>query len=76
MTGTDRLLDDAALVRLTGRRFKSKQINWLKAEGIPFRVNATGHPVVTWAAVEGRRDPEPEAPPARDWQPRVIEKRA
>jgi hypothetical protein len=71
----DRLLDDAALVRLTGFRFKSKQIEWLRKERIPFRVNATGHPVVTWAAVEGRKDAEPEAPPARGWTPRVIGER-
>lgn len=64
-------LDDADMVRLTGRAMKSRQIAWLRAEGIPFRVNATGHPVVTWAAVEGR--PAPAAEPApTGWMPRVI----
>jgi hypothetical protein len=71
----DRLLDDAALVRLTGRKQKSRQIEWLRAEGLPFRVNATGHAVVTWAAVEGRRE-EAEAPPVKGWTPRVIDSRA
>lgn len=70
---TSGFLDDAALRRLTGRAFKSRQIEWLKRAGVPFRVNATGHPVVTWAAVEGRQE-EPEAAPqpVKGWQPRVI----
>jgi len=67
----DRLLDDAALIRLTGRKQKSRQIGWLRAEGLPFRVNATGHAVVAWAAIEGRQA-EVEAPPAKAWTPRVI----
>jgi hypothetical protein len=62
-------LNDDDLIRLTGRKLKSRQIVWLKAEGIPFRVNATGHPVVTWAAVEGRKDAEPQP---QGWTPRVI----
>ena len=70
-----RLLDDPALIHLTGRKQKSRQIEWLKVEGIPFRINATGHPVVTWTAVEGRRA-EAEAPPANGWTPRVISSRA
>jgi hypothetical protein len=48
---------------------KSRQIAWLKGEGIPFRINATGHPVVTWAAVEGQKAAA-AAPQA--WTPRVI----
>jgi hypothetical protein len=68
----DRLLDEAALARLTGRRQKSRQIEWLRAEGLPFRVNATGHPVVTWAAVEGRPDVEQTPPAGAGWTPRVI----
>lgn len=66
-------LDDDALHRLTGRRMKSLQIAWLKAEGVPFRVNATGHPVVTWAAVDGRQEQQAQqAPKAQGWRPRVI----
>lgn len=70
MTG---FLDDAALVHLTGRTFKSKQIEWLRKAGVPFRVNATGHPVVTWSAVESRKEEKAAPPPAaKGWQPRVI----
>ena len=60
-------LTDAELQRLTGRSHKSKQIEWLRAEGIPFRVSATGHPVVTWLAVDGKR--ETELP---GWRPRAL----
>lgn len=57
------------LVTLTGRKNKSNQIEWLRREAIPFRVNATGHPVVTKAAIEGRA----EAPQSdRKWTPRVL----
>lgn len=65
-------LSDAELRQLTGRARKGRQVEWLRTEGIPFRVNATGHPVVTWAAVEGRQQQAAEAPPARPWAPRVI----
>lgn len=53
----DLFLSDAELVKLTGRKLKSKQIDWLRDEGMVFRVSATGHPVVTRAAVEGREEP-------------------
>lgn len=65
-------LDDPDLIRLTGRRSKSRQIAWLRSEGIPFRINATGHPVVTWAAVEGRKQAEQPKTAPKAWQPRVI----
>lgn len=63
-------LDDGELRKLTGRAYKSRQIEWLRSEGIPFRVSATGHPVVTWAAVEGRR--EAAAAQSQGWTPKVI----
>lgn len=55
MTTTDIFLDETQLIRFTGRKAKSRQIEWLRSEGVTFRVNATGHPVVTRTAVEGRR---------------------
>jgi hypothetical protein len=48
------------LVELTGRRVKSKQIEALRTMGIPFWVNAIQQPVVTLAAVEGRKEPPRE----------------
>lgn len=66
-------LSDADLRTLTGWKLKSRQILWLKAQGIPFRVNATGHPVVTWAAVEGRDAAATPAQPApKRWTPKVV----
>lgn len=65
----DMFLTEAQLVRLTGWKLKSKQIEWLRHQAIPHRVNATGHPVVTKAAIEGRA----EAPQTnRKWTPRVL----
>lgn len=58
------------LAELTGRRLKSRQIYWLRAEGIPFRVNATGHPVVTRLSVEGR--PEPVGATPAKWQSNAL----
>lgn len=70
----DVFLTDEQIKRLTGRGFKSLQIEWLRESGIPFRVNATGHPVVTRAAVEGRQEQHAQlaAPKSQGWQPRVI----
>lgn len=66
-------LDDAELHRLTARKYKSKQIEWLRAQGIPFRINATGHPVVTRAVVEGRSTGADMLPPmATRWTPSVM----
>lgn len=55
--------EDLAL--LTGRKVKSKQIEVLRKMGIAFFVNACGKPVVTVAAVEGRK----EAIPQKIWEP-------
>lgn len=61
-------LTSEEVVELTGRRVKTKQVEQLRTMGIAFWVNAIGRPVVTVAAVEGRR----EAPPQKTWvQPRV-----
>lgn len=65
---TGAFLEDTDLKRLTGRHQKSRQIEWLRAEGIPFRVSATGHPVVLWAAINGERVASNEV-----WQPRALE---
>jgi len=40
-------LDSDELQALTGRRIKSKQIQALRAMGVPFFVNAMGKPVVS-----------------------------
>ncbi len=58
-------LEKEDLAKLTGRKIKSLQIKVLRKMGLPFRVNACGEPVVTVAAVEGRRD----APAPATWSP-------
>lgn len=40
---------------------KGRQIDALRKMGIPFYVNATGHPVVTLTAVEGRKEEPAQA---------------
>ena len=49
-------LDSSEIFALTGRKMKGRQIDTLRKMGIPFYVNATGHPVVTLTAVEGRKE--------------------
>ncbi|WP_211474647.1 DUF4224 domain-containing protein [Collimonas humicola] len=49
-------LDSSEIFALTGRKMKGRQIDALRKMGIPFYVNATGHPVVTLTAVEGRKE--------------------
>lgn len=68
MDDTSAFLDDADLQRLTGRHQKSRQIEWLRREGIPFRINATGHPVVLWAAVKGQHVVAKDS-----WRPKAME---
>ncbi|MDN2707930.1 DUF4224 domain-containing protein [Janthinobacterium sp. SUN118] len=59
-------MDD--ICALTGRKMKTKQIEALRKMGLPFWVNAIGRPVVTVAAVEGRK----EAPREKTWvMPRI-----
>jgi hypothetical protein len=55
--------DDVA--ELTGRKIKSKQIDALKKMGLPFWINAAGKPVVSTAAIEGRKEP----PRKTTWEP-------
>lgn len=42
---------------LTGYRQASKQITMLNKQGVPFHVNAAGHPKVARAVIEGRYKP-------------------
>jgi len=62
-------LEPSDIAELTGYRLKSAQVEQLRVMGIPFFVNAAGRPVVTRAAVEGRKDAQDVKP---KWQPRGI----
>lgn len=56
-------LDEDEIATLTGRKIKSKQIQQLRLMGVAFRINATGHPVVTRSTIEGGK----EAPAPKKW---------
>jgi hypothetical protein len=61
-------LDNDEIATLTGRKIKSKQIQQLRTMGITFRINATGHPVVTRSTIEANKEP----PQQRKWTPNVL----
>lgn len=63
-------LTDDELKTLTGRRYKSRQIEALRSMALPFWVNAAGRPIVARATIEGRQS----APPVidEDWVPAVL----
>jgi hypothetical protein len=48
-------MTDDELFELTGYRQPKKQIAMLKKQGVPFNVNASGHPKVARAVIEGGR---------------------
>jgi hypothetical protein len=52
--------------KLTGRAHRAAQIDVLRANRIPFFVNASGWPIVTKAAIEGRSTMDS---PRRRWSP-------
>lgn len=64
-------LEDNEVATLTGRKFKSLQVDQLRRMGVPFFVNALGRAVVARAAIEGRGAPAP-APVKAPWTPRVL----
>ena len=61
------------LVQLTGWKLKTRQIEWLRKNAIPFWSNATGHPVVTRTTIEGNSHPQLSGKPERQkWTPKVL----
>lgn len=52
---------------LAGRKSKSRQIEALRAMGIPFFINGIGHPVVARSVVEGGK--AITEPPKKKWVP-------
>jgi len=58
--------DDVAI--LTGKKKKSCQVDQLRTMGIPFYINAAGRPVVTIAALEGKKVDELD----NEWKPAVL----
>lgn len=67
---TPLFLTDSEIVQLTARKVKRCQIDALRQMGIPFRVNASGRPVVCRSAVEGGRSAYTVE--TTSWQPAVL----
>lgn len=63
-------LNDEEMAILTGFKWHSKQVEWLRKNGVPFRVNAGGQPVVTRSAIEGGQ--QLQEPIKKAWEPSVI----
>ena len=72
MTERPFFLTDDEVRQLTGRALKSYQTQWLRDQGVPFRISATGHPVVVRSVIEGRMEPT-APPPRRTWSPALAE---
>lgn len=67
MVDTDPLfLTPEEVALLTGRKFKSKQIEALRQMFIPFRINANGR-AITRSSIEGRQNKEIAT--TKKWQP-------
>lgn len=60
---SEMFLTSDEIAALTGRKFKSLQIQQLRKMKVPFWVNANNAPVVARAAIEGRKEvAKPEEP--------------
>ena len=58
-------LTEHELADLTGYKQAGKQVAMLRRQGVPFHVNAAGHPKVARAILEGKN----VAPPPKSWSP-------
>jgi len=66
---SDTFLTPDEIAELTGRSFASRQIEALRAMGVPFWVNAVGRPVVARAAIQAQTSrPVIDRP----WTPRPL----
>lgn len=48
------ILDRAEIAEITGRKRKTAQVSWLRANKWRFDVNALGHPVIARSYVDAR----------------------
>lgn len=66
-TGT--FLTPEEITELTGRRAHRLQIETLRAQGVPFFLNAAGKPVVPRHAIEGKPPAAAAKPVRKAWTP-------
>jgi len=64
-------LNNDEVATLTGRKSKGRQIDSLRKMGIPFWVNAIGHPVIARSAIESKPSAAPQKPA---WVPKVLQR--
>lgn len=64
-------LDDEDVVKLTGKKKKSCQVDVLSSMGILFYINAAGRPVVPISAINSKEELPQKL---ESWQPRVLMK--
>jgi hypothetical protein len=60
-------LDKDELATLTGFKHKAKQCDQLRRQGVAFRVNARGEPIVCRTALEGTTERK-QKPDKQKWQ--------
>jgi hypothetical protein len=66
----DIFLNKEELTRLTGREFKSRQIEALRVMGISFFINAIEEPIVARAVIEGTAQKTEKL--KEKWRPSVL----
>ncbi|MDP8078374.1 DUF4224 domain-containing protein [Phocoenobacter skyensis] len=58
------------LIRTTGYKNKSKQIDWLRKQGKNFQINKFGEPIITEYALFDMPVPK-QSKPKPQWQPKI-----
>jgi hypothetical protein len=69
---TSTFLTKEEVTTLTGVKFKSRQIAQLRTMGLPFWVNALGHPIIPRSAIDGRPSAAAPKPQPVKPVPRVL----
>lgn len=64
---SEMFLTTEEVAMLTGRKFKSKQIEQLRKMHVPFWVNAVNAPVLPRSAIDGSKATPAPPPPTKQW---------
>lgn len=62
-------LSEEDVAKLTGRKQKPAQVDWLRLNGIQFYINAEGRAIVPKSAIEGSKEKTAMDKP---WEPSVL----
>ena len=69
---SDLFLTQEEIVTLTGYKSSTKQIDVLRRQGVPFRLNGRGRPIITRAAILGDTNKAKPTQKTSVWQPHVL----